>query len=240
MNRNHNLTERATAVVIDPHPLRQEHSKALLQRHGIAVVAAAAAIERAAELAVTHACDVLIAGLDEGAEAKPVYSALRKAHKHCPELVTLALVDRDDPGVVEAALAAGAFAAVGRSTSMQEVARVAHEALAERRHDAASGNGKLPRARLTRREIEILRLVAEGRSNREVAKLLWVTDQTVKFHLANTYRKLGVRNRVEASQWAFARGLVRPDAVAPLRERVSTVRAHPSRLVRGDAVAVSP
>ena len=63
--------------------------------------------------------------------------------------------------------------------------------------------------RLTRRELEILRLVAEGRSNREVARLLWVTDQTVKFHLANTYRKLGVRNRFDASLWAIANGVVR-------------------------------
>jgi DNA-binding CsgD family transcriptional regulator len=66
------------------------------------------------------------------------------------------------------------------------------------------------RARLTRRELEILRLVAEGRPNREVAQILWVTDQTIKFHLANTYKKLGVRNRIEASHWAIARGLVRP------------------------------
>jgi DNA-binding CsgD family transcriptional regulator len=65
-------------------------------------------------------------------------------------------------------------------------------------------------AGLNRRELEILRLVAEGRSNQEMAWILWVTEQTIKFHLANTYRKLGVRNRVEASHWAIARGLVRP------------------------------
>lgn len=64
------------------------------------------------------------------------------------------------------------------------------------------------RERLTRRELEILRLVAEGYPNQEVAKILWVTDQTIKFHLANTYKKLNVRNRVEASHWAIAAGLV--------------------------------
>jgi DNA-binding CsgD family transcriptional regulator len=53
----------------------------------------------------------------------------------------------------------------------------------------------------TPRELEILGLVADGRSNRDVAKILWVTDQTIKYHLANAYRKLGVRNRIEASQW---------------------------------------
>src|SRR5215470_14166852 len=65
-------------------------------------------------------------------------------------------------------------------------------------------------ARLTRRELDILRLVAQGRSNSQVAAILWVTEQTVKFHLANMYRKLGVSNRTEASHWAIAQGLVRP------------------------------
>ena len=69
-------------------------------------------------------------------------------------------------------------------------------------------------AELTRREAEILRFVAGGRSNQDVARLLWITDHTVKFHLANIYRKLGIRNRIEASQWASKNGLTRPDADA--------------------------
>jgi len=71
-------------------------------------------------------------------------------------------------------------------------------------------------ARLTRREVEILRLVAEGNSNPDVARLLWITDHTVKFHLANIYRKLGIRNRIEASEWASQNGLFRPDEKHPL------------------------
>src|SRR5207237_3705041 len=63
---------------------------------------------------------------------------------------------------------------------------------------------------LTRRELEILRLVAEGHSNGELAKMLWVTEQTVKFHLSNIYRKLGVANRTEASRWAHLHGLLAP------------------------------
>ena len=61
---------------------------------------------------------------------------------------------------------------------------------------------------LTRRETEILRLVAEGHSDREVAKILWVTNQTIKFHLQNVYKKLNVRDRVEAIRWFKAH---RPD-----------------------------
>jgi DNA-binding NarL/FixJ family response regulator len=61
---------------------------------------------------------------------------------------------------------------------------------------------------LTRRETEILKLVAEGYSNAQLARLLWVTEQTVKFHLSNIYRKLDVANRTEASRWAQLNGLL--------------------------------
>jgi early secretory antigenic target protein ESAT-6 len=65
-----------------------------------------------------------------------------------------------------------------------------------------------PASGLTKREIEILRLVAEGYSNSQLAKMLWVTEQTVKFHLSNIYRKLDVANRTEASRWAQLHGLL--------------------------------
>ncbi|HET6508255.1 MAG TPA: response regulator transcription factor [Baekduia sp.] len=61
---------------------------------------------------------------------------------------------------------------------------------------------------LTTRELEILRLVAAGASNGQVAMELWVTEQTVKFHLSNTYRKLGVANRTEAAHYAHTHGLL--------------------------------
>jgi DNA-binding CsgD family transcriptional regulator len=61
---------------------------------------------------------------------------------------------------------------------------------------------------LTPREIEILRLASEGHSNAQLAKHLWVTEQTIKFHLSNIYRKLDVANRTEASRWAHSHGLL--------------------------------
>jgi DNA-binding CsgD family transcriptional regulator len=56
--------------------------------------------------------------------------------------------------------------------------------------------------------MEILRLTAEGYSNAQMAKMLWVTEQTVKFHLSNIYRKLDVSNRTEASRWAQLNGML--------------------------------
>ncbi|MEA2324524.1 MAG: two-component system, NarL family, nitrate/nitrite response regulator NarL [Solirubrobacteraceae bacterium] len=61
---------------------------------------------------------------------------------------------------------------------------------------------------LTSREMETLRWVAEGHTNAWIARKLWVTEQTVKFHLTNIYRKLDVANRTEASHYALVNGLL--------------------------------
>jgi DNA-binding NarL/FixJ family response regulator len=72
-----------------------------------------------------------------------------------------------------------------------------------------------PDSLITERELEILQHVAEGLSNAQIAKALWVTEQTVKFHLSNVYRKLGVSNRTEASRYAMRRGLLRTSLLDP-------------------------
>jgi DNA-binding CsgD family transcriptional regulator len=73
---------------------------------------------------------------------------------------------------------------------------------------ARQGSISADRVDLTKREREILQLVAEGYSNAQLARMLWVTEQTVKFHLSNVYRKLNVANRTEAARWAQLHGLV--------------------------------
>jgi len=61
---------------------------------------------------------------------------------------------------------------------------------------------------LTPRELEVLELVVDGYSNAQLARILWVTEETVKFHLSNVYQKLEVTNRTEASRWAHLHGVV--------------------------------
>jgi DNA-binding NarL/FixJ family response regulator len=61
---------------------------------------------------------------------------------------------------------------------------------------------------LTEREIAVLRAVACGRSNRDIGKDLWVSEQTVKFHLRNIYRKLEISSRAEATRYAFEHQIV--------------------------------
>lgn len=66
--------------------------------------------------------------------------------------------------------------------------------------DAAAG--------LTSRELQILRLAASGTPNGAIAAQLWITEQTVKFHLSNVYRKFGVANRTQASRYAYVNGFL--------------------------------
>jgi two-component system, NarL family, response regulator DevR len=61
---------------------------------------------------------------------------------------------------------------------------------------------------ISSRELAILRAVAEGHTNKSIAQELWVSEQTVKFHLRNVYRKLGLTNRTEAARYAISQGLV--------------------------------
>jgi DNA-binding NarL/FixJ family response regulator len=58
----------------------------------------------------------------------------------------------------------------------------------------------------------VLQLAAEGNTNVEMASMLWVTEQTIKFHLSNLYRKLNVSNRTEAARWARDNGVTVPAA----------------------------
>jgi two-component system, NarL family, response regulator LiaR len=73
---------------------------------------------------------------------------------------------------------------------------------------------------LTEREIEVLQLVAQGRSNSDVAQELFITTKTVKYHLSSIFSKLSVRNRTEAAAFALNHGLARPQAPSPAKPTV--------------------
>ena len=75
--------------------------------------------------------------------------------------------------------------------------------------DAGSGDADaVAAAGLSDRELEILKAAARGLSNHAIGKEFWISDQTVKFHLSNIYRKLDVSSRTEATHFAYEHGLV--------------------------------
>jgi DNA-binding NarL/FixJ family response regulator len=145
------------------------------------------------------------------------FARLREAADHAPNaqrlLLTLCMDEERLADVFEAgahAVLSKAMHPVSLGTMLREVVRgnVVHRY--ERRAPAVAAD-----CPLTLREKEILGLVAEGHTNGQIARRLWVTEQTVKFHLSNTYRKLGVANRTEASHYAHLNNLMPvPVAVA--------------------------
>ncbi len=120
---------------------------------------------------------------------------------------TLGMMGRTDAALEEARSAMEAFSQLH---AVQEEARARQvvEALAESPAQAAAKDGADTTAGLTRREMEVLRLVAEGLSNQSIGKRLFVSDHTVHRHLANILGKLGVSTRAAAVAQAARRGLL--------------------------------
>jgi DNA-binding NarL/FixJ family response regulator len=162
--------------------------------------------------------DLLITdlGTNEGEHAG--LACLREARESMPELRGVVLSLSDDTDEIDGALRSGASAYVLKTAHPDDLASAVRQAFAHSVYfapSAGSWNGQVhngaesaARAELTKREREILQLVAEGHSNAQLARMLWVTEQTVKFHLSNVYRKLNVANRTEAARWAQVHGLV--------------------------------
>jgi DNA-binding NarL/FixJ family response regulator len=129
----------------------------------------------------------------------------------------LLTLDMDAPWLDEA-FAAGADAVMSKSVHPVAMGTLLRETVRRNivhRHRPARVEPDLETP-LTPREAEILRLAARGLTNGRIARQLWITEQTVKFHLSNTYRKLGVSNRTEASHYAFANALTSVDELETL------------------------
>lgn len=92
----------------------------------------------------------------------------------------------------------------GTGFSPSAATAAVEEAVSQAAAAAATGGS----VRLTKREVEVLTLVIEGKSSKEVADHLYVSKRTVDFHLANIYQKLNVTNRVQAFREATRRNLI--------------------------------
>jgi len=169
--------------------------------------------------------DVVI--VDGVQRVPPHAQRLPEIREAAPGAMIVLLAGPLDEASVRAALEAGAVVCMSASLPVAEVQTPATAtpralvAAIARQPVHAVGNGParqeprevppLPVADpnpLTARELEILGAVAEGHTNARIGRLLWVTEQTVKFHLSNIYRKLGVSNRTEASRYALVNGMV--------------------------------
>ena len=212
-----------TVVLLDRQPLWLRALEAVFSEPHYTVVGTATRLEDALALVRSHTPDLLIAELaddEPGAVPDAILGAIRDLRRDYGSLRVVAMSSSGAHEDVGQALAAGAAACVLKTAQPHDLASAVRQTFGQSIFFKASphvsrngGPDEHPRARdqkplLTRREREILELVAEGRTNADIAQRLWVTQQTVKFHLSNVYKKLGVSNRTQASRWAQRQGVV--------------------------------
>jgi DNA-binding NarL/FixJ family response regulator len=158
---------------------------------------------------------VLIDEMDQSDGAVELIREI-KAERDKVAVIVLTLSPESSP--LDEIFAAGASAAVSKATNPAALATLIRETLdgrvlhVHKPVGPAQGSTDKPagaeESALSARELEVLRLVAAGSTNSDIARKLWVTEQTVKFHLSNIYRKLEVGNRTEASHYAHLNGLL--------------------------------
>jgi DNA-binding NarL/FixJ family response regulator len=211
--------DRLDAVVLDPHQIWLDAIEMVLSRIGARIVTKTASADEALTAVAAHKPRLLTLELETMPGNPDGFEVIRQARTLVPSIRAIVLSAHQDTFHIDGALAAGAAAYVVKTAHPDDIASAVHQAFQHSVYLAtpATGAGQAETAGgpaapeapagLTRREIEILRMVADGQSNAQVARTLWVTEQTVKFHLSNIYRKLGVANRTEASRWAQLNGL---------------------------------
>ncbi|MGC9347022.1 MAG: response regulator [Anaerolineae bacterium] len=196
----------------DDHPALRFGLRVLLDREqDIVVVGEADDGESALNEITVLAPDVAVLdcqlpGMEGGAVASQV-------QRRCPDTSVLALSAYDDDHYIASMVRAGAVGYLLKNEAPGQIVR-AVQAIADgdtlwtadqlARAERWEAEVALVRDSLTDRELEVLALVAEGMSNKEIAQRLVVTVRTVDFHVSNVLRKLNVISRVEAAVWAQA------------------------------------
>jgi DNA-binding NarL/FixJ family response regulator len=205
-------------VIADDHEVVRSGLKVILANTDIKIVGEAASGEAAVKLALKHNPHVVL--LDIRMADGDGLNALGRIKLERPNMPVLILSTYDNPTYVARAVALGAsgyllkgaprdkliegirIAAAGETAWTREELRRVTGALATPR---LSGDVEVP---LTQRESEVLRQLAHGLTNKEIAQSLHISYETVKEHVQHVLRKIGVSDRTQAAVWAVRKGLV--------------------------------
>ncbi|GAA5203489.1 response regulator transcription factor [Microbacterium jejuense] len=201
-------------LIADDHPIVRAGVRSLFAGQAdIEVVGEAATGEEAVALARHQRPHVVLCDLrmGEGMDGVQTTAALR-ALDPAPAVVILTTFDRD--AEILGAIEAGAAGYVLKDAPPDTIVRAVRDAAAGRLALSPELSARVvevlraPRVRLTGRELDVLRLLATGASNPEIAKALFVTEATVKTHLVHIFGKLGVDTRSRAVAVAQERGIL--------------------------------
>jgi DNA-binding NarL/FixJ family response regulator len=207
-------TRRASVLVVDDHALvRRGVVNIIDQESDLHVVAEAGNGLEAIAAYELHQPDVTLLDLRmpemEGVEV------VRHIRARDPQALVVVLTTYDTDDEIARALKAGAKAYVLKDISADDLVNCIRHVLAGKTYLAPAAAAKLAegvtRVQLTPREMSTLKLVADGKANKDIATALDISERTVKTHLAHLFEKLGATSRTEAVKVATRRGLVRLD-----------------------------
>ena len=194
-------------LVADDHGIVRSGIRMLIERQeGMRVVAEASDGVEAVQLALAERPDIAI--LDVSMPRLTGTQAAREIRSHLPSTSVLLLSMHDDDRYMSDAFEAGAGGYVLKSQADADLVN-AVRALA-RGESFLSPVATLEQDALTARELQVVKLIAEAHTNRQIADVLSVSEKTVESHRANLLAKLGMRDRVELVRYAIRRGLIEP------------------------------
>jgi DNA-binding NarL/FixJ family response regulator len=195
-------------LVVDDHALMRESVRAIVdEADGLEVVGEAETGAQALRRATELEPDLVLLELDlPDVDGFACLEALRRLH---PAAFVVVFSSIDEPDLIQAALKRGAAGYVLKRISPLDLPAALRQ-LVDRSvfYREPVGEPDAARGDLSPKQLEVLNQLALGRTNREIARELWISDETVKFHVRNVYRKLGVSTRTEALRVAHERGLV--------------------------------
>src|SRR6187399_509339 len=205
---------RARVLLVDDHALlRTGVANIINQEPDLRVIAEAANGAEAVDAFRDHRPDVTL--LDLRMPVMEGVEAVRHIRALDPQARVIVLTTYDADEDIARALQAGAKAYVLKDISADALIACIHDVLAGKTYVAPAVAAKLAervtRIQLTPRELSTLRLMADGKANKEIAADLGISERTVKTHLGHLFEKLGVTSRTEAVKIATRRGLVRMD-----------------------------
>ena len=205
-------------LLADDHPVVRQGLRALLETHGITVVGEAENGREAVELARTKPADIAI--LDIGMPELNGLDALRAIRREAPRLRVILLTIHDDDAYVMEGRRLGALGFVLKSEAGAELLSAVEAAasgmtylsprLSSNVVEALAAGLEPVAHHLTDREREVLQLISEGQTTKEVASTLGISVKTAGTHRTNIMRKLGVHETAGLVRYAVRRGLIQP------------------------------
>jgi DNA-binding NarL/FixJ family response regulator len=209
-----NVVERATpklsVLIVDDHAMVREGLAGILKRSGIAVAGLCANGKQALELYLSTRPDIVL--LDLRLPDHSGVEVLRALRQLDPSACVVMLTSSQADAAIYQAMSMGASGYLLKGIDGAGLVR-------QLRHVATGGRAMTPEAldrltdymssrKLSERELEVLRLVAQGKSNKEIAQQLFVTEDTIKLHVRSMLGKLQAADRTQAVVHAIQRGLL--------------------------------